>query len=130
RGPCPSSTVGSIPPGGRPPSPEVRRFPLAPDWSRPSAGHERDKEAMRVLRRLGVAVAAALVVIVAAAPAASAHAVLLRTDPAPQTTVKKAPAVVRLDFSEPVEVSFGAIRVFDVDANRVDRGSIRRAQGG
>jgi copper transport protein len=85
---------------------------------------------MRVIRHLGVAVAVAVAAIVAAAPAASAHAVLLRTDPAPQTTVKKAPSVIRLDFSESVEVSFGAIRVFDVDANRVDSGGLKRAQGG
>ena len=84
---------------------------------------------MSVLRRLGVAGAVVIAVLVAAAPAASAHAVLLRTDPSPQTTVKKAPTAVRLVFSESVEVSFGAVRVFDVDATRVDTGSIKRAQG-
>jgi copper transport protein len=67
-------------------------------------------------------------VLVVAAPAASAHAVLLRTDPSPQTTVRNAPRAVKLVFSEPVEVSFGAVRVFDVDATRVDTGSISRAQ--
>src|SRR2546430_12021137 len=84
---------------------------------------------MSVLRRLGMAGAVVIAVLVAAAPAASAHAVLLRTDPSPQTTVKKAPPAVRLVFSEPVEVSFGAVRVFDVDATRVDAGTIKRAQG-
>jgi copper transport protein len=73
----------------------------------------------------GVVVMAALVV---AASPASAHAVLLATDPSPQTTVKQAPSSVKLDFSEAVEVSFGAVRVFDVDANRVDTGAISRAQ--
>lgn len=80
-------------------------------------------------RRLGLAVAVVVTVLVVAAPAASAHAVLLRTDPSPQTTVKNAPTTVKLVFSEPVEVSFGAVRVFDVDATRVDTGSISRAQG-
>jgi copper transport protein len=84
---------------------------------------------MSVLRRLGVAGAVVMAVLVAAAPAASAHAVLLRTDPSPQTTVTKAPTAVRLVFSEAVEVSFGAVRVFDVDAVRVDSGTITRAQG-
>ena len=60
---------------------------------------------------------------------ASAHAILLRAEPAPQTTVDDAPDAVRLHFSEPVEVAFGAVRVFDVDGNRVDPGAISRADG-
>jgi len=84
---------------------------------------------LSVLRRLGMAVAVVVVVLVVAAPAASAHAVLLSTDPSPQTTVQKSPTSVKLVFSESVEVSFGAVRVFDVDATRVDTGTISRAQG-
>jgi copper transport protein len=60
---------------------------------------------------------------------AAAHAVLLRTEPAPQTTVKTPPTAVRLDFSEPVEVAFGSVRVFDVDGKRVDKGRIDTADG-
>ncbi|MCA1846272.1 MAG: copper resistance protein CopC [Actinobacteria bacterium] len=60
---------------------------------------------------------------------ASAHAVLLRTDPSPQTTVKTAPAMVRLQFSEAVEAAFGAVRVFDVDGKRVDNGKITTTAG-
>lgn len=63
------------------------------------------------------------------AGAAAAHAVLLRTEPSPQTTVETAPEVVRLRFSEPVEVAFGAVRVFDVDGRRVDEGRIETASG-
>src|SRR3954468_14734179 len=84
---------------------------------------------MSVLRRLGVAGAVVVAVLVVAVPAASAHAVLLRTDPSPQTTVKNPPTSVTLVYSEPVEVSFGAVRVFDVEAHRVDTGAISRAQG-
>ena len=84
---------------------------------------------MSVFRRLGVAAAVVVATLVGLAPAASAHAVLLRTEPSPQTTVPNPPDVVRLVFSEPVEATFGAVRVFDVDADRVDTGSIRRAQG-
>ena len=80
---------------------------------------------MRVIRRFAGAVGVALALFVAAAPAASAHALLLRTDPSPQTTVAKAPTSVRLFFSEPVEVAVGSIRVYDVDGNRVDTGSVR-----
>jgi len=68
------------------------------------------------------------IVAVTAGPAA-AHAVLLRTEPSPQTTVKTPPEVVRLRFSEPVEVTFGAVRVFDVDGQRVDKGKITTASG-
>lgn len=60
---------------------------------------------------------------------AAAHAVLLRTDPAPQSTVPSPPEAVRLRFSEPVEVAFGAVRVFDVDGKRVDDGRIGTADG-
>jgi copper transport protein len=67
--------------------------------------------------------------LAATAGPASAHAVLLRTDPSPQTTVKTPPAAVRLDFSEAVEVAFGAVRVFDVDGKRVDKGKIQTASG-
>ena len=67
-------------------------------------------------------------VALAAGPAA-AHAVLLRTEPSPQTTVETPPEVVRLRFSEPVEVAFGAVRVFDVDGTRVDKGRITTASG-
>ena len=54
---------------------------------------------------------------------------LLRTDPSPQTTVKNPPAAVHLVFSEAVEVAFGAVRVFDVDGKRVDKGKIQTANG-
>jgi len=70
-----------------------------------------------------------LAIVVSTAGPAAAHAVLLRTDPSPQTTVKTPPAEVRLVFSEAVEVAFGAVRVFDVDGKRVDKGKIRTENG-
>ncbi|MFN2607853.1 MAG: copper resistance protein CopC [Acidimicrobiales bacterium] len=85
---------------------------------------------MSARSRLAAAGALAVAAIVLPASAASAHAVLLRSEPAPQTTVPRAPAVVRLYFSEPVEVAFGAIRVYDVDGHRVDDGGIQRAEAG
>ncbi|HEV7684971.1 MAG TPA: copper resistance protein CopC, partial [Acidimicrobiia bacterium] len=89
---------------------------------------------MRPPLRPGVArvlagTALVLAIMVSTARPASAHAVLLRTDPSPQTTVKTRPSAVRLDFSEAVEVAFGAVRVFDVDGRRVDKGKIETAQG-
>ena len=71
-----------------------------------------------------------LAIVVSAAGPAAAHAVLLRSEPSPQTTVKTPPAAVRLQFSEPVEVAFGAVRVFDVDGKRVDSGKLSTADGG
>jgi copper transport protein len=83
------------------------------------------------LRRfVAIAVALGLGLTLAAARPAGAHAILLSTEPAPQATVPTPPDAVRLHFSESVEVAFGAVRVFDVDGHRVDRGTIRRADGG
>ena len=81
-------------------------------------------------RRLAAAVALALGAALAAPSPASAHALLLRTEPAPQTTVKTAPTSVKLFFSEPVEVTFGAIRVFDVNGTRVDPGTLHKVGNG
>jgi copper transport protein len=83
---------------------------------------------VRVTRWAATVVALIAIVVVPASPA-GAHAILLRTEPSPQTTLSSAPAAVRLDFSEPVEVAFGAVRVFDVDGTAVDGGPVRRAQG-
>ncbi len=79
--------------------------------------------------RLLAVVALLCCISVLRASPASAHAVLLRAEPSPQTTVESPPAAIRLTFSEPVEVAFGAVRVFDVNGNRVDPGTIRRADG-
>jgi len=81
------------------------------------------------LRRVAAAGALLVVAVVLQASPASAHAILLRTEPAPQTTAKPAPDTVRLHFSEPVEVTFGAVRIFDVNGARIDSGTIRRTDG-
>jgi copper transport protein len=87
---------------------------------------------MSVRRRAGAAAASLVliaVVLVASASAASAHALLLRSDPAPQSTAPTAPTVVRLFFSEGVEVSGGDVRVYDVDGKRVDKSVATRKDG-
>jgi copper transport protein len=83
----------------------------------------------RVIARALAGTAVGLAIVAAAAGPAAAHAVLLRSEPSPQTTVKTPPETVRLRFSEPVEVAFGAVRVFDVDGKRVDEGTITTAAG-
>jgi copper transport protein len=62
----------------------------------------------------------ALVALAIAAPAASAHATLEATTPARGAAVKAEPAQVVFRFNEPVEGTFGAVRVFDAKGTRVD----------
>lgn len=83
---------------------------------------------VRPLRWLAAAFGAASVLWFQAAPAL-AHAVLLRTEPSPQTTTADSPTAVRLVFSEPVEAVFGAVRLFDVDGERVRTGEARHPEG-
>lgn len=75
---------------------------------------------------LVVAVLAAACVLPARA---SAHAVLQHTSPHENAAVTGAPATVRLDFNEPVEISFGAVRVYDEHAGRVDAGNVSYVGG-
>jgi copper transport protein len=78
----------------------------------------RTSAARRLLTALLAAAAAAL-----AAPAvAGAHAQLEGTVPARGATVAAPPAAVAFRFDEPVEGSFGAVRVFDAAGRRVDDG--------
>jgi copper transport protein len=75
------------------------------------------------VRRGALALAGALLVVLALAPApASAHALLVDTVPRRGATLKTQPRQVVLHFSESVEANFGALRVFDAKARRVDDG--------
>jgi len=67
-----------------------------------------------------------LLVVLGASPA-GAHPILLRTEPMSQTTLSSSPATIRLDFSEPVETAFGAIRVFGPDGKPADVGPVGHA---
>jgi copper transport protein len=86
---------------------------------------------MRVHRRPAlcrcalVGIVACLAALATAAPA-GAHARLLTTDPANDAVLEESPAEVRLRFSEPVETAFGAVRVYDARARRVDSGEVER----
>jgi copper transport protein len=79
--------------------------------------------------------AAAYLVVLAvlgslALPAASqAHAILQQTSPARGITVEREPKLVVFRFNEPVEGSFGAVRVFDNSGDRVDAGDLLRPKG-
>lgn len=62
-------------------------------------------------------------------PAAHAHAVLEGTSPARGVTVQSQPKQVMFEFSEPVESSFGAVRVFADDGAQVETGSVTHPRG-
>lgn len=79
-------------------------------------------------RRAAVLLGALLAVLLAAVPA-NAHAVLVSTDPAAGSVLDRAPGRVTLTFGEPVEAAFGAIRVYDADARRVDDGAVTHPGG-
>jgi copper transport protein len=75
------------------------------------------------VRRSALVVAGALLVAPGLVPAsASAHALLVDTVPQRGATLRTQPRQVVLHFSETVEGNFGALRVFDARARRVDDG--------
>jgi copper transport protein len=73
-------------------------------------------------RILLVALAIALAVSLAAAGPARAHALLEGTSPERGAVAATAPGQVVLRFSEPVEIAFGAVRVFASDGSEVQQG--------
>jgi copper transport protein len=83
---------------------------------------------MTMSRKLLMPLIAALALL-AHAPSAGAHAVLEGTSPARGVTVKSEPKLVTFRFSEPVESSFGALRVYDSKGNQVESGSVSRPSG-
>jgi copper transport protein len=63
----------------------------------------------------------------AAAPAASAHSVLIATEPARNDIVQRSPDQVLLRFNEPVDTSLGsALQVLDGSGRQVDTGEVLR----
>ena len=72
------------------------------------------------MRRL--ALFAALLALLLTPAVASAHAILESTSPTRGATLRTEPKQVVLRFSETVEGNFGAVRVFDAKAQRVDDG--------
>jgi copper transport protein len=66
--------------------------------------------------------AAAVTAMLVLPSTAAAHATLEGSSPQRGATMKEEPAAVVFRFSEPVEGNFGAVRVFDVEGERVDQG--------
>jgi copper transport protein len=79
-----------------------------------------------VVRR---ALALAALALAVAPAAASAHARLEATSPERGATVPTEPGSVVFRFNEPIEATFGAVRVFDARGERVDDGRLVRPGG-
>ncbi|UDY24889.1 copper resistance protein CopC [Nocardioides sp. Kera G14] len=71
---------------------------------------------------LGTLIAGAVVMIPSAA---SAHAILDSSTPAPNAVLTTAPTTVELTFSESVTPPPGALRVFAPDGSRADNGDVK-----
>ncbi len=71
----------------------------------------------------------AFVAVAALASPAAAHAELESTDPQGGGVYDDPPEVVTLRYSEPVEASLGAVRVYDGDGRRLDAGTPSHPNG-
>jgi copper transport protein len=79
--------------------------------------------------RLLVAFALALAVLGGLAARAQAHATLESTTPERGAALERAPGEVVLRFSEPVEIAFGAVQVFDAGGAQVAEGDAHHPGG-
>ncbi len=89
----------------------------------------RPRHAHRAPRLASLAVAATVLALLGAPAGASAHAILESTAPQRGATLQEQPRQVVLRFSESVEANFGALRVFDAAAKRVDDGRTEHPGG-
>jgi copper transport protein len=74
--------------------------------------------------RLVATLVLALALAAAFAPNASAHSVLIGTQPGNDVVVPDSPDEVVLEFNEPVDTSLGSLRVFDGLGQQVDGGEV------
>ncbi|PEC21403.1 copper resistance protein [Bacillus cereus] len=73
------------------------------------------------MRRLGIWLLIACVFIILIPKNASAHAYVVKSNPAENETLKKAPSVVKIEFDEDIQVShFNTLFVRDSSGKRVD----------
>jgi copper transport protein len=84
---------------------------------------------VRAPGRVARAAALAILAGLALPEAAAAHAELEGSSPARGDHVRHAPERVELRFSEPVEVSFGAVRVYNAGGERVETGPTSHPDG-
>jgi methionine-rich copper-binding protein CopC len=75
--------------------------------------------------RFAALLAALVALAIALAPVASAHAVLIATDPAKGAKLASGPAQVSATFNEPLQTAFAAMTVVGPDANLWSTGDPR-----
>ncbi|WP_144512439.1 copper resistance CopC/CopD family protein [Bacillus mycoides] len=76
---------------------------------------------VKVMQRLGAWLLIACVLIILIPKSASAHAYVVKSNPAENETLKKAPSVVKIEFDEDIQVSsFNTLFVRDTSGKRVD----------
>jgi copper transport protein len=80
-------------------------------------------------RRLAVLATLCVAAVVVVPGRASGHAIVEETAPRIDQVVQRSPARVTMNFNEPVEIAFGAIRVFDTRGRRVDAGDAEHLPG-
>jgi copper transport protein len=85
--------------------------------------------ARRLTVRLAAVVFVALAFIGVAAVPAFAHAALEGTDPGAGAQVVRSPGAITLQYSESVEASLGAIRLYDAQGDRIDVGRPEHPDG-
>jgi copper transport protein len=81
------------------------------------------------IRTCGAALAAAACLILLTVAPAGAHAIVRSTEPRIDEVLPHPPTEVVMEFNEPVEISFGSIRVFGTDGERVDVGETEYVAG-
>lgn len=80
-------------------------------------------------RRLAAVCAIALGLVLATGPRAGAHALLAGSEPASGAQVERAPTLILLTFTEPVDASLTTVHVLDSDGDTVERGRARSVTG-
>jgi copper transport protein len=83
----------------------------------------------RALPGWAAALLATLAILLGVPAAASAHATVSATSPSAGERLEAAPAEVTVRFNEPVELAFGALRVYDAQGRQVGRGETFRPGG-
>jgi copper transport protein len=87
---------------------------------------------VKLIRTSGLVLAAwlaAVVALLALAAPASAHAVVLISDPPDGSRLEKAPTSVTVHFSESIGLNLGYLRVVDNSGRRVDQGNASHPNG-
>lgn len=88
------------------------------------------RSVVRRPRLLAVLLSVTAALLLLPAAPASAHAVLVASDPADGARVEAAPAVIRLTFDEPIALPRAGAVVLSSTGDRIDRGAARLAGDG